>query len=144
MDRNIYFFSNKRASIGQARKSLWIETCFRLRISSAFLVRLVRACGSKLYRNITSNNVSLVRLVRACGSKLSANNIVIQGDDGQARKSLWIETLKLLCVVCLSGVRLVRACGSKLDEQVSINANDSVRLVRACGSKRQIAIARCT
>ena len=108
------------------------------------MVRLVRACGSKLYRNITSNNVSLVRLVRACGSKLSANNIVIQGDDGQARKSLWIETLKLLCVVCLSGVRLVRACGSKLDEQVSINANDSVRLVRACGSKRQIAIARCT
>ena len=57
---------------GQARKSLWIET-----------VKL-------LFRTYTVR----VRLVRACGSK-PKNQIKIGGQVyGQARKSLWIETKK--------------------------------------------------
>ena len=35
---------------GQARKSLWIETPHRLTCLHRFLVRLVRACGSKPFR----------------------------------------------------------------------------------------------
>ncbi|ERI74710.1 hypothetical protein CLOSYM_03730 [[Clostridium] symbiosum ATCC 14940] len=34
----------------------------------------------------------MVRLVRACGSKPGLSGIERQGSDGQARKSLWIET----------------------------------------------------
>ena len=38
-----------------------------------------------------------------------------QRPDGQARKSLWIETIAFLsAAVSVASVRLVRACGSKL------------------------------
>ena len=39
---------------GQARKSLWIETFAKYRVSLYVLVRLVRACGSKQYDNALS------------------------------------------------------------------------------------------
>ena len=56
------------------------------------MVRLVRACGSKLIGVSNGEQVVWVRLVRACGSKHYQPrfpNGIIQG---QARKSLWIET----------------------------------------------------
>ena len=55
-------------------------------------VRLVRACGSKLYCHWLAGPVPGVRLVRACGSKHCHTIYEI--------------------AECL--VRLVRACGSKL------------------------------
>ena len=79
------------------------------------MVRLVRACGSKLFNGVTKIPCLQVRLVRACGSKPAASRkmpsrisvrlvracgskpeiiiIVGLGITGQARKSLWIETL---------------------------------------------------
>ena len=41
--------------------------------------------------------VTRVRLVRACGSKLSPLNFNLTVQLGQARKSLWIETLVACC-----------------------------------------------
>ena len=79
--------------MGQARKSLWIETSPDVKnLSRYFLVRLVRACGSKHYRTNGMEELSAVRLVRACGSKpyVITNRFIV----------IW--------------VRLVRACGSKL------------------------------
>ena len=101
------------------------------------LVRLVRACGSK--PKFVDNPVmsSPVRLVRACGSKLQSLNLSVkrmnQGQArkslwietfyiftydipvrGQARKSLWIETVQMAYWWVSYRVRLVRACGSKL------------------------------
>ena len=38
--------------------------------------------------------VGRVRLVRACGSKRFGLNAAIRKRSGQARKSLWIETVK--------------------------------------------------
>ena len=59
-------------------------------------VRLVRACGSKRLI-ISVPHVRLkVRLVRACGSKLVACIKVPLTIGGQARKSLWIETVKFV------------------------------------------------
>ena len=59
---------------GQARKSLWIETSDLELGSFELTVRLVRACGSKLY----------------CIGRMCSTGM------GQARKSLWIETC--LCI----------------------------------------------
>ena len=84
--------------MGQARKSLWIETVKRIGESFGTKVRLVRACGSKhfiLYVVFTSNT-------------------------GQARKSLWIETISIGKIKEESKVRLVRACGSKLMEEAGV------------------------
>ena len=99
--------------IGQARKSLWIETTLRpcmdlihgVRLvracgskhadphldNSHAEVRLVRACGSKHPQNISSSFRVAVRLVRACGSK-RYNRCNKPKYRGQARESLWIET----------------------------------------------------
>ena len=79
-------------SMGQARKSLWIETG-------------VAVPGVEV--------PSVVRLVRACGSKLRVELDELKRDYGQARKSLWIETTTLTAGHYIVGVRLVRACGSK-------------------------------
>ena len=59
----------------------------------------------------------------------------IDKTEGQARKSLWIETISISIVLFLSPVRLVRACGSKLDIDMGGVFEVLVRLVRACGSK---------
>ena len=76
--------------LGQARKSLWIETSSRQNSSDFQLVRLVRACGSKLIES--AFGVAFVRLVRACGSKRYQPRFHSGIIQGQARKSLWIET----------------------------------------------------
>ena len=60
---------HQRSSVGQARKSLWIETHPAYRNPEYSMVRLVRACGSKLVWKNKPCNEWLVRLVRACGSK---------------------------------------------------------------------------
>ena len=62
---------------------------------------------------LTLKGTNMVRLVRACGSKLVpfVKNTTAPG--GQARKSLWIETVGTFNQSALAMVRLVRACGSK-------------------------------
>ena len=103
-----------KCSCGQARKSLWIETFQLIFIYQDDPVRLVRACGSKLFYPL-----------------LHSGSIC-----GQARKSLWIETNRLLYFnVPFVSVRLVRACGSKPSGNRIANIPTRVRLVRACGSK---------
>ena len=75
MDRNQAERLNKYLrDIGQARKSLWIETEIEDLIQAALKVRLVRACGSKPFLAV---------------------GFEVEGT-GQARKSLWIETTDLL------------------------------------------------
>ena len=59
-----------KATPGQARKSLWIETGMMGNIQKESTVRLVRACGSKRDNQQSLQHISRVRLVRACGSKL--------------------------------------------------------------------------
>ena len=120
-------------------------------------VRLVRACGSKLQKCGFPTGYLLVRLVRACGSKLmlllllkhrllgqARKSLWIETLNlhrttdyihGQARKSLWIETLTLYIGEAPKLVRLVRACGSKRSWYVWGRVCAQVRLVRACGSK---------
>ncbi|CUO81048.1 Uncharacterised protein [[Clostridium] symbiosum] len=79
--------------MGQARKSLWIETFLSYFSTSLLIgVRLVRACGSKPVSSFQSVRHHWVRLVRACGSKLYVIFKYISSPPGQARKSLWIET----------------------------------------------------
>ena len=122
-------------------------------------VRLVRACGSKPSALSRLCGAFWVRLVRACGSKPDPQPGSLQCNQGQARKSLWIETasaalyssnspfgqarksLWIETMIFLSRncrtrrVRLVRACGSKPGMAHSIPHVNWVRLVRACGSK---------
>ena len=61
---------------GQARKSLWIETVKRIGESFGTKVRLVRACGSKLSKDVLTMRRQMVRLVRACGSKPQLQGIL--------------------------------------------------------------------
>ena len=98
---------------GQARKSLWIETSSGPHCCISSTVRLVRACGSKLY----FRSSSVIRF------------------HGQARKSLWIETIHRRAGSIKMWVRLVRACGSKHPYHTHYKGDWWVRLVRACGSK---------
>ena len=58
-------------------------------------VRLVRACGSKRYKVVYRYVLCKVRLVRACGSKPARNRRIKKEWNGQARKSLWIETWRM-------------------------------------------------
>ena len=93
MDRNFDCFARTFFLSGQARKSLWIETrILGYGLPDWNLVRLVRACGSKPFAKAADYSLFSVRLVRACGSKLSIV-LPISKDLGQARKSLWIETI---------------------------------------------------
>ena len=101
------------------------------------MVRLVRACGSKLYSFQYLDFLLQVRLVRACGSKLKNRDGRNGGNIGQARKSLWIETFAKSNRLFPSLVRLVRACGSKPPYSLAMERIKTVRLVRACGSKRK-------
>ena len=141
---------------GQARKSLWIETTAHRPSDGYMAVRLVRACGSKPSVNLVFLIFSPVRLVRACGSKLAMLHLrfFFQGQArkslwietlwhircyilfiGQARKSLWIETSDRRSIINTALVRLVRACGSKQRNSQQEPGQALVRLVRACGSK---------
>ena len=80
----------------------------------------------------------MVRLVRACGSKLHTSVARGNGEMGQARKSLWIETTYVFCLTNIASVRLVRACGSKPYVITNRFIVIWVRLVRACGSKHSL------
>ncbi len=77
-------------------------------------VRLVRACGSKLLFLFCF----LCRLIGQARKSLWIETLYILQSFaeyiGQARKSLWIETARDLNPLIEAGrVRLVRACGSK-------------------------------
>ena len=86
-------FAGHPVMLGQARKSLWIETLFSCIFSSccwgqarkSLWIETQAGPGFKLH-------LCSVRLVRACGSKLSQYLQQIRNGIGQARKSLWIET----------------------------------------------------
>ena len=78
--------------LGQARKSLWIETPNLSTISFTF--------------NGQARKSLWIETVKRIGESF--------GTKGQARKSLWIETLNYSLTMAELWVRLVRACGSKL------------------------------
>ena len=77
------------------------------------LVRLVRACGSKQillqYPKIRQGQAR-----KSLWIETSAYKKAVEGLLGQARKSLWIETKSTFEFNVTLAVRLVRACGSKL------------------------------
>ena len=122
--------------LGQARKSLWIET----KVSNLGLVRpqvrLVRACGSKLACTAPAAASRQGQARKSLWIETAYRNINLTVAVGQARKSLWIETMRPILISLCQSVRLVRACGSK---QHLFNRRlyhqRRVRLVRACGSK---------
>ena len=70
MDRNFLKVVIFYVILGQARKSLWIETISASFFKISLSVRLVRACGSKQLIYLNASTLFKVRLVRACGSKL--------------------------------------------------------------------------
>ena len=106
-----------------------------LHMISQCVVRLVRACGSKHRNTNIFTSERGVRLVRACGSKHLGISNVSTDKKGQARKSLWIETSPEVKKRSRYLVRLVRACGSKQSVILPYIQTKGVRLVRACGSK---------
>ena len=106
---------NLTVAVGQARKSLWIETYPLIFRCSSRFGQARKSLWIETHSKHSILYSSVVRLVRACGSKLSPIFKSPQLADGQARKSLWIETLRADGnIVTGELVRLVRACGSKL------------------------------
>ena len=135
MDRNRAYNSFGKSYRGQARKSLWIETPFKHANSKVCKVRLVRACGSKPLHQVLTKSLSLVRLVRACGSKLSSKEGDMAFEVGQARKSLWIETVGTLISFFFAQGQARKSLWIETDVLVGVIGVLPVRLVRACGSK---------
>ena len=122
--------------IGQARKSLWIETG-RPRQRPARLSGQARK--SLWIETISYPQPKLrvmVRLVRACGSKQSRAKLSIAKVKGQARKSLWIETPNRITWPLLPPGQARKSLWIETPSAYSARARrSSVRLVRACGSK---------
>ena len=77
--------------MGQARKSLWIET--------------VKRIGESFGTKGQARKSLWIETIQGCIDYAATN--------GQARKSLWIETTGPNMCVGNYLVRLVRACGSK-------------------------------
>ena len=77
---------------GQARKSLWIETILRVYSASDILVRLVRACGSKLSASVAPGSAGLGQARKSLWIETLSHSSTDNRRAGQARKSLWIET----------------------------------------------------
>ena len=124
-------------SIGQARKSLWIETIRYGRMHIVFKGQArkslwIETIGAKSFvRCFLGQARKSLWIETASAASYSSNSPF-----GQARKSLWIETMIFLSRNCRTRrVRLVRACGSKPGMAHSIPHVNWVRLVRACGSK---------
>ena len=148
--------------LGQARKSLWIETVFTIHVDTIRWVRLVRACGSKQDTDGESSGRVPGQARKSLWIETYPHpKLRVIFRRGQARKSLWIETPIGLKSDDKSLVRLVRACGSKPTTKAIAAAIASgqarkslwietettkkgkagkmaVRLVRACGSKPMV------
>ena len=60
------------------------------------MVRLVRACGSKLCKQYICNNVRTGQARKSLWIETKYSNKYGSWSDGQARKSLWIETAQAL------------------------------------------------
>ena len=101
------------AYIGQARKSLWIETRTHALYDRTAWVRLVRACGSKLVSPDFEYQSAPGQARKSLWIETIRNSSLHPDKRGQARKSLWIETGFQSCQSLKDKVRLVRACGSK-------------------------------
>ena len=79
--------------MGQARKSLWIETAQAKVHIEGYLGQARKSLWIETSQTVRWGlKPSEVRLVRACGSKQLNYYFWIRRDYGQARKSLWIET----------------------------------------------------
>ena len=113
MDRNIDTIKATVLQVGQARKSLWIETSFSPGPPVIIAGQARKSLWIETPEPLWTPAGIVVRLVRACGSKLRGKTVQESIREGQARKSLWIETLGKSYLPTLAGVRLVRACGSK-------------------------------
>ena len=123
------------ANLGQARKSLWIETHSRS-------MRESERRGQARKSPVDQTGCPYLRRIMLCGQARKSLWIEthhrpapIRPYEGQARKSLWIKTLHNSDTKLGSRVRLVRACGSKPDASPWLPGYLLVRLVRACGSK---------
>ena len=79
-------------NLGQARKSLWIETYIAFRKDEIYEGQARKSLWIETIKFLIVKNMKRVRLVRACGSKRILPPLGQTGMVGQARKSLWIET----------------------------------------------------
>ena len=93
MDRNLLITTILFRLCGQARKSLWIETEDDAISSEDDAGQARKSLWIETPCIFNDLHISMVRLVRACGSKLQCQSIITTKAMGQARKSLWIETL---------------------------------------------------
>ena len=78
----------------------------------------------------------MVRLVRACGSKHSYPVFIPYAYLGQARKSLWIETILVQIINIDFPGQARKSLWIETGNSFCNARNNMVRLVRACGSKR--------
>ncbi len=158
MDRNLHQSCNFSCYIGQARKSLWIETSCRAPIWATDFGQARKSLWIETIISCKCIKSRKVRLVRACGSKRVYQSRPHQAQYGQARKSLWIETVRSIGMTSgcagqarkslwieTSSIRLSRiflagqARKSLWIETFSLGSGLVtvwVRLVRACGSKQ--------
>ena len=113
MDRNILQDRYVSFHLGQARKSLWIETWCPFHLCND---------GIGQARKSLWIETSLIPKNGLGGMGQARKSLWIEteeyveeaeGEGGQARKSLWIETCHDDLVLFKNQVRLVRACGSK-------------------------------
>ena len=92
MDRNLLITTRLCRLCGQARKSLWIETEDDAISSEDDAGQARKSLWIETPCIFNDLHISMVRLVRACGSKLTKVLFPVNAAIGQARKSLWIET----------------------------------------------------
>ena len=110
------------------------QTCWAS-FSVSFWVRLVRACGSKQCPCWLVLCRFSVRLVRACGSKLRVRSGFQSACQGQARKSLWIETRYIRPAAAPGAGQARKSLWIETASCDQFGHKIMVRLVRACGSK---------
>ena len=95
MDRNKKPYKCVIFVIGQARKSLWIETESIYQTRSRHGGQARKSLWIETFSEVPFLSPTGVRLVRACGSKPLASAVDATAAFGQARKSLWIETIQM-------------------------------------------------
>ena len=101
--------------IGQARKSLWIETRMALSTRSRSFGQARKSLWIETARLWAYNKqIGLGQARKSLWIETLGGMSREISIKGQARKSLWIETRTMRSGVSSISVRLVRACGSKL------------------------------
>ena len=100
--------------MGQARKSLWIET-FRWTYTTPDTGngQARKSLWIETYNSLRVGNISMGQARKSLWIETELPFGIYCKHDGQARKSLWIETSGIYIGSYNTPVRLVRACGSK-------------------------------